>query len=239
MESSPETLYEGHRGRLRKRFLAAGLDGFQDYEIIELLLTLGMPRRDCKPLAKELLSRFTSVRGVLEADTAELKKVPGVGGNNIFGLKLGRALAERLLKEEVLARPAVRTARDVFDYLALSMRDLPREVFKALFLNAQHRVIGVEDLFEGTVDTSAVYLREIMQRALVLRAAGLICVHNHPAGDPGPSENDRQVTKGLVAACRIMGVRLMDHVIVGNNAYYSFADQGLLQKYELQAGTVL
>jgi DNA repair protein RadC len=223
---------EGHRERLRHRFLKTGLESFHDYEIVELLLTLGMPRKDCKIQAKDLLAKFGSLRRVLEADVNELQQVRGVGGRNIFGLKLGRALAERLLKEEVTDRPAVRTARDVCDYLAMAMRDLPREVFKTVFLNAQHRVLAVEDLAQGTVDSSAVYPREIMRRALELHATGVICVHNHPAGDPRPSDNDRQVTRLLVAAGQLMGVRLVDHVIIGSNAYHSFAEQGLVQQYE-------
>jgi DNA repair protein RadC len=112
------------------------------------------------------------------------------------------------------------------------MRDLKKEIFKVVFLDAQNQIITIEDLFAGTVDASSVYPREIMERALQLKAVGVVCVHNHPTGNPGPSDNDCQVTMYMVATGRLLGIRVMDHVIIGDNAYYSFADQGLITQYE-------
>lgn len=222
----------GHRERLRQKFLRSGLDGFHDYEVVELLLTLGTPRRDCKEAAKDLLKKFGSLREALEAEPEELVKVKGVGPNNVFGIKLARAVARRLLKEKVVKGQKLKTSREVYDYLNVSMQDLKKEVFKGVFLDAQHQVIAMEDLFEGTVDSSSIYPREIIKKAISLQATGIICVHNHPTGDPSPSENDKHVTRHLVAAGQLLQIHFVDHIIIGNGRHFSFADQGLIKEYE-------
>ncbi len=215
---------EGHRGRLRERFLKAGLAGFHDYEIIELLLTLGTPRRDCKQQAKEALKKFGSLRGVLEAETIDLQEIKGIGPINSFSLKLIQEVARKFLKEKAIKRPSCQTPKEVFDYLYHSMRDLKVEVFKVIFLDSRNRIIEIEDLFKGTLNKSAIYPREIMKKAISYNAISLIFAHNHPSGDPEPSDNDKEITKDLISSGKTMDIRVLDHIIIGDNKYYSFSD---------------
>jgi DNA repair protein RadC len=224
---------EGHRRRLREKFLRAGLNAFLDYEIIELLLTLGTPRRDCKEQAKKALREFRSLRGVLEADVHELRKIKGIGSHNVFGIRLVQEVSRRFLKDRMMSRPYCRSSREVFDYLYHSLRDLKKENFKVLFLDPKNQIIEEKTLFEGTVDSSAVYPREIMKDALRFDATSLIFVHNHPSGDPEPSLCDREITKELVFSAKVMQLKVLDHIIIGNNCFFSFADRGLIEDYDL------
>jgi len=222
---------EGHRKRLRERFNQSRLSAFLDYEIVELLLTLGTARKDCKPQAKEAIERFKTLRGVLEAPPEELQKIKGITDHNIFVIKFMQEIAREFLKEQVLDKPYCRSSKEVFDYLYHSMRDLKREVFKVMFLDAQNGVVEIADLFEGTLNASAIYPREIIQGAVKHNAAALIFVHNHPAGNPQPSDNDKQITQDLVFAGNMMQIKVLDHIVIGENRYFSFADAGLIEQY--------
>ncbi len=222
----------GHRRRLQKKFLQGGLAGFLDYEIIELLLTLGTPRKDCKGPAKKALERFKTLSAVLEAEEEDLQEIPGVGPHNIFGIKLIREVSRRFLKDRMMSRRACNSSREVFDYLYHTMRESSREKFKVLFLDAKNRIIEEKTIFEGTVDSSVVYPREIIRAALKFNAISLIFVHNHPSGDPAPSQCDREITKDLVFSAGVMQIKVLDHIIIGNNRYFSFADEGLIEDYE-------
>jgi len=224
---------EGHRERLREKFNQSGLGAFLDYEIVELLLTLGTTRKDCKPQAKEAIKRFKTLRGVLEAPLEELQKIKGISPYNTFVIKFVQEIAREFLKEQILNKPYCKSSKEVFDYLYHSMRDLKKETFKVMFLNAQNQVIGVENLFEGTLNASAVYPREVIEKAIRNNAAALIFAHNHPSGNPEPSDNDKQITQGLVFAANIMQMKVLDHIIIGDNSYFSFADEGLIEKYNL------
>ena len=219
--------------RLRKKFFRVGLQGFLDYEVVELLLALGTPRRDCKLPAKKALMRFRSLRGVLEAPPEELQEVEGIGPHNIFGIKLIQEVSRQFLKERMMSRPVCHSSREVFDYLYHSLRDARREKFKVIFLDAKNQVMEVKTYFEGTVDSSAVYPREIVKGALRYDASSVIFVHNHPSGDPSPSISDREITKELVFAFLVMQIKVLDHIIIGNNRYFSFADDGLIEEYEI------
>lgn len=225
--------FSGHRSRLREKFLRSRLNGFLDYEIIELLLTLGTPRRDCKAQAKEAIKRFKNLRGVLEADEEELHEIKGIGPHNIFGIKLIQEVSRRFLKERMMSRSVCHSPKEVFDYLYHSLRDLKKEKFMVIFLDAKNQIIEEKTFFEGTVDSSAVYPREIIKAALRYETSSLIFVHNHPTGDPEPSSSDRQITRELVFAASMMQIRALDHIIIGNNCYYSFADKGLIEEYTL------
>jgi DNA repair protein RadC len=222
----------GHRKRLRERFLKSGLAGFHDYEIIELLLTLGSPRKDCKQQAKEVIKRFKTLRGALSASLEELQQIDGIGAHSAFGIKLVWEVAEEFLKQKIVDKPVYKSAKEIFDYLYHSMRDLKKEVFKVIYLNSQNQVIDIADLFEGTVNASSIYPREIMRAAIKQDAVFLIFVHNHPSGDPDPSRYDNEVTRDLVFAGNIMQIKVLDHIIIGENRYYSFAAEGLIEKYE-------
>lgn len=223
----------GHRWRLREKFLNGGLKGFLDYEVVELLLTLGTPRRDCKVQAKEAMERFKVLRRVLEADQEELQEIKGIGEHNVFGIRLVQEVARRFLKEKMLSRPACHSSKEVFDYLYHSLRDAKTERFKVLLLDAKNYILEERTFFEGTVDSSAVYPREVIKAAVRFGASSLIFVHNHPSGDPEPSESDREITKELVFATSLMQIKVLDHIIIGNNCYFSFADHGLIDEYEL------
>ena len=229
---SDESL-EGHRKRLREKFIELGIGGFQDYEIVELLLTLGSPRRDCKKQAKEALRKFKTLRGVLEASLEELQQIKGIGPHNAFGIKLVQGVARKFLRERIIDKPIYKSSQEIFDYLYHSMRDLKKELFKVLYLNSQNQIIDTGDLFEGTITGSAVSPREVMEGALKHNAASLIFTHNHPSGNPEPSQNDKQVTRDLVYAAAIMQIKVLDHLIIGDNRYFSFAGEGLIEQYEM------
>jgi len=223
----------GHRKRLREKFIKSGLAGFHDYEIIELLLSLGTPRKDCKQQAKEALKKFKTLRGVLEAPPEELQQIDGIGSHSAFGIKLAQEVAREFLKEKIIDKPIYKSAQEVFDYLYHSMRDLKKEVFKVIYLNIQNQIIETEDLFEGTINSSSVSPREVVESAIKNNAASLIFVHNHPSGNPEPSKSDKELTRDLVYAGSIMRIRVLDHIIIGSNRYFSFAGEGLIEEYEL------
>ncbi len=223
---------EGHRRRLREKFLKFGLNGFLDHEIIELLLTLGTPRKDCKAAARQALREFKDFRSVLEAPAEDLKTVPGIGPMNVFGIMLVKEVSRRYLKDRMMSRPVCGSSREVYEYLLHSMRDQKKEKFKVIFLDAKNRVIEEKTLFEGTIDASAVYPREVIRDALRYGATSLIFAHNHPSGDPEPSACDREITCDLVFAARVMQLKVLDHIIIGNNRYFSFADRGLIREYD-------
>jgi len=224
---------QGHRKRLREKFVKSGLAGFHDYEIVELLLTLGSPRKDCKPLAKEAIKNFKTLRGVLEAPIDELQEINGIGPQNAFGIKLVREVAREFLKEKIIDKPIYKSSQEVFDYLYHSMRDLKKEVFKVIYLNSQNQIIDTADLFEGTVNSGVISPREVMENAIKHYAVSLLFVHNHPSGNPDPSRGDKELTRDLVYAASIMRIKVLDHIIIGNNRYFSFAGEGLIEGYEL------
>jgi DNA repair protein RadC len=220
---------EGHRQRLRERFLTAGLDGFHDYEVIELLLTLGTPRKDCKETAKAALKKFKTLQGVFEAETSELCEVQGIGPNNVFGIKLVKAVWDRYLEKRAVREDPLTNAEALFDYLYHNMGAKDRECFRVLYLDAKNRVLGSEVLFEGTLTASSVYPREVVKSALSHRSAAVIFAHNHPSGDPAPSPADFSVTRQLIFACMTMGITVHEHLVIGDHAYFSFADNGHIQ----------
>ncbi len=222
--SSPK----GHYSRLRQRFLSAGIDGFLDYEVVELLLKLADNRRDQKITAKLLLNTFKSLRGVLEANPEQLKKNKGIGDANIFGLKLVQSVARRYLKEQIIGENYIQSSENVLDYLRHNLRDRGREVFLVVLLNGRNQVLDIVELFEGTLTTSAVYPREVIKLILEKDAAAVIFVHNHPSGNPNPSKDDQNLTQKLKAACSTIDVQLHDHLIIAGNDYTSMADKGMV-----------
>ena len=219
---------KGHRQRLRYKFLKSGLEGFHDYEIIELLLTIGTPRKDCKQPAKNALKKFGSLKAVLETDSKELKEIKGIGDNNIFGLKIAQAVARRYLADRVIDKDFIRSSDEVLDYLQHNLRDKNREVFLVIYLNGRNQILKLEELFKGTLSTSAVYPREVVKRALDNNAAAIVLVHNHPSGNSTPSQDDLAITKKLKEATQSIDVSVHDHLIIAGNDVYSFADHGIL-----------
>jgi DNA repair protein RadC len=222
----------GHRKRLGERLLDGGLAGFHDYEIVELLLSLGTPRRDCKQPAKEAIRRFKTLWGVLEASLEELQEIDDIGPHNAFGIKLMQEVARKFLKEKIVDKPVYTSSQEIFDFLYYSMRGLKKETFKVIYLNSQNQIIDIADLFEGTVNIIVVHPREVIEGALKNNAVSLIFVHNHHSGDPTPSRTDHQLTRDLIFAGIILQIKVLDHIIIGDRNYFNFKEEGLIEKYE-------
>ena len=222
---------EGHRARLREKFLRGGLAGFLDYEVIELLLTLNTPRRDCKESAKALMEKFSTLQAVLEASPKELKTVKGVGDANILGVKLIKEIAERYLEKRIIERDVVRNRSDLIAYLNTWIGNRNKECFAGIFLDAKNRVIASDILSSGSLTVSSVYPREVIKKALEYNAASLIFAHNHPSGDPQPSGRDIAITRRLVFALGYVGIRVHEHLISVGDQFYSFQENGYIDQF--------
>lgn len=223
----------GHRSRLRDRFLKGGLDGFSDAEVLELLLSFGTPRTDCKVPARQALDRFGSLAAVFEAGSSELLEVDGIGPKNSFAVRFVRAVASRYLKERLRGKRYLHSSDQVRDFLLHSMRGLKKEIFVAIFLDSSHAIIDSETIAEGTLANTAVYPRELLLRSLYHNAAALIVAHNHPSGEISPSRQDRHLTKTLYLAASFLDINLLDHLIIGEDTF-SFADHGLMDEIKRQ-----
>jgi len=223
MTESPESLphYYGHRERLRERFRHAGAEAINDYELLELLLFRAIPRRDVKPLAKNLIATFGSFAEVISAPIARLAKVEGLGTTAITELKLVHAAASRLARGQVRKRPVLSSWSNVIDYCRTTMAFAEKEQFRVLFLDKRNQLIVDEVQQTGTVDHTPVYPREVVKRALELSATALILVHNHPSGDPTPSGADIEMTRTIVEVAKPLGIAVHDHIIVGRDGHAS------------------
>ena len=225
-ENKPDAA--GHRNRLRQRFLESGPGALADYEMLELLLFQAIPRRDTKPIAKALMERFGTYRGVLRADTAALMDVKGMGEAGAVMFKVIADAAERLARDEVMERPVISSWDKLLDYLRIGMADKKTEHFRILFLDVKNSLIADEEQQHGTVNHTPIYPREVVKRALELAASAIILVHNHPSGNPAPSQADIQMTKTISDAAKGVNIALHDHIIVAKEGVLSFKDQGLL-----------
>ncbi|HKQ45602.1 MAG TPA: DNA repair protein RadC [Rhizomicrobium sp.] len=226
--SSESTGTDGHRERLRARFLKGGADAMPDYELLELTLFAAIPRRDTKPLAKALLARFGSFAEVIAAPRARLLEVEGVGESVANHLKIVEAAAHRLSKTGVIGRPALSSWATLLDYCTAAMARAANEEFRVLFLDRKNILIADEVQHRGTVDHTPVYPREIVKRALELCASAIILVHNHPSGDPAPSKADILMTREVVSAAKALSIAVHDHLVIGRGGHASFKSLGLL-----------
>jgi DNA repair protein RadC len=227
VSKSVESGSSGHRGRLRERLLDAGPDGFHDYELIEYLLTLTIPRVDTKPLAKRLLDDFGGIGPLLSASPDTLRR-EGVSEAAIAALKIAHAAALRMLETRIEGQPVLSSWDALGDYLHATMAHRRTEEVRILFLNAKNMLLANEALWQGSVDEASVHVREVIARAIALGATALIIVHNHPSGDPTPSSQDIRLTRDLVEAGRHMKVTVHDHVIVGAQGRTSMRAMGLI-----------
>ena len=218
----------GHRKRLRERFLQSGLDGFLDYEIVELLLTLGTPRKDCKSIAKEATKKFGRLRGVLEATPEELQQIKGLGPHNIFGLKLFQALSTRYAKEKLPKKVNFDSPQAVAIFLQEKIGREKKEHFYLLALDSKNNLVKMNNVSTGILDASLVHPREVFREAIQASAAKVIIAHNHPSGDTEPSEGDLVITNRLVEAGKILEIAVVDHIIVTNTNFLSFKEKKLL-----------
>jgi DNA repair protein RadC len=223
----PDRDQAGHRTRLRKRLFDAGPEGFHDYELVEYLLTLTIPRVDTKPLAKRLIHDFGGIGPLLSASPDTLRR-EGLTDPTIAALKIAQATALRLLETGIQDKPLLSSSDALGDYLHAQMAHSRVEEVRILFLNAKNMLIANEALWQGSVDEASVHVREVIARAIALGATALIIVHNHPSGDPTPSTQDIRLTRDLVEAGRHMKVTVHDHVIVGAQGRTSMRAMGLI-----------
>lgn len=220
--------YRGHRARLRRRFLDIGADGLDDYELLELLLFAAIPQRDVKPLAKELLSTFGDLWGVVNAPQERLRRFAHCKDTVIATLRVTGAIALRMGRSRVLNRPVLSSWQRLLDYCHGILDHESVEQFRLLFLDRRNVLIADEVHQRGTIDHTPVYPREVLKRALDLGAASLILVHNHPSGDPTPSRADIEMTREIVKAAAMIGITVHDHLVIGRQGHASFKSLGLL-----------
>ena len=231
---------EGHRQRLRDKFATRGIDALNDDEVLELLLTLGTPRRDCKKTGRLLLQKFGSLSAVLEATQFELQKIAGIGPQNSFAIHFIQNVARRYLHQRLQTKNYLRSSKEVGDFLIHSMRNLKKEVFQAIFLDTSFGIIDSKILFEGSLAVNQIYPREFIRMILDHHAAAVVIAHNHPSGSLEPSAADRSLTKNLFLACSLIDVRLLDHLIIGAaNKPFSFADHGIMEEIKQACSSLL
>ena len=219
---------DGHRGRMRTRLLTAGPQSLADYELLEMVLFLALPRRDTKPIAKALLTRFGSFAAAIAAPLNDLRSMEGIGDAGAAALKTVHAAALRLAQSELVNRPLLNNWDGLIDYLKAALSRERVEQFRVLFLDTRNRLIADEAQARGTVNHTPVYPREVVKRALELHATALILVHNHPSGDPTPSRDDIEMTREVKQAADSLSIVLHDHIIIGNERWVSFRKEGLL-----------
>lgn len=222
MKPDEEPHYRGHRTRLRERFAEVGEQAMRDYELLELVLFRSIPQRDVKPLAKAMIARFGSFAEVIGAPRERLIEIDGIGEATALDLKLVEAAARRLARGAIGERAVLASWKDVIEYCRTAMAFSEREQFRILFLDKRNFLIADEVQSNGTVDHTPVYPREVVKRALELSASALILVHNHPSGDPTPSNADIRMTNDLQNIAKPLGIALHDHIIVGRNGHASF-----------------
>jgi DNA repair protein RadC len=226
--SSEAPHYHGHRMRLRERFRGAGADALSDYELLEMVLFRALPRGDVKPLAKSLIKKFGSFAEVVHAPATRLREIDGVGEATITELKLIAAAANRVAKGQMQQRTMLSSWNEVIDYCRTSMAFADKEQFRILFLDKRNQLISDEVQQVGTVDHTPVYPREVIKRALELSATAIILVHNHPSGDPTPSQADITMTRAIIDIAAPLGISVHDHIIVGKNGHASLKGMKLM-----------
>jgi DNA repair protein RadC len=216
----------GHRGRLKEKFLRNGFEGFLDYEVIELLLILGTPRKDCKQIAKNIVSKYKSVSKALNSSIDELTKIPGIGENNSIAFKVFQELQKLHAKESIQEVSQLSSPPKIFDYLRHRIGSKKQEYFTVLCLDIRNKLI-VEESTIGTLSASLVHPREVFKIAIQNSSSSIVVAHNHPSGDVEPSEADISTTKRLVDAGKLLGISIIDHLIISTDRYYSFKENNL------------
>ncbi len=228
MSEKPEHQASGHRARLRGRLLEQGGDALLDHELVEYLLALAIPRRDTKPLAKQLLAHYGGLSALITADAENIARQPGMGETSTAALKIVQATALRLLSEPVREQPILASWQALLDYLRADMAHLTIERMRVLYLNSKNQLVRDEIASEGSIDQTAVYVREIIRRAMDLGSAAIILVHNHPSGDSSPSRQDITMTREIADAGKKLGVSVHDHIIIGKDGFSSMRSAGLI-----------
>jgi DNA repair protein RadC len=226
--SSDTPHYKYHRQRLKKKFSDSGVSSFHDYEVLELLLSYAIPRKDVKPLANELLREFGSLKGLMDAEKDSIVKVKGIGTHTATLIKLIKEIGILYLKEKAKEKPQIACTSELLDYCKTYMGGLKDERFCVMYLDAQNRMTNIETIQEGIMNQAVVYPRKVLENALKQKASAVILVHNHPSGQVKPSDADIRLTKTIQETARILDIIVHDHVIIGENRFFSFREEGLI-----------
>lgn len=216
--------YIGHRQRIKTKYEKSGLNGWLDYEVLELVLSYAIPRKDTKSIARELLSRFKSINGILNADNRDLQSINGISKHTALFLNLLKDVSVLYMEKRMFGRDLLSSPQVVYDYLKISLKGLMDEGFKMLFLDNRNQLIAMETLKNGTVNQTIVFPRKIVERALYHNAVGVLIAHNHPSGSLEPSQEDQEVTKDIREALKTVDITLLDHIIIGGNEFFSFRE---------------
>ena len=219
--------YTGHRSRLKEKYSKCGIKGWLEYEVLEFALIFVIPRKDTKPIARELLSRFKTLNGVLNADIKELEEIKGVSAHTAMFICLLKDISVCSFEKNLYDKDLIASPEVACDYLKAALNGSCNEEVRALFLDSRNRLVALENIQEGTVNSSVIYPRKIVERALYNHAAGVIIAHNHPAGSLTPSAADIKSTKVIKDALKTVDIGLVDHIIVGGNGYFSFKENGV------------
>lgn len=216
--------YIGHRQRIKTKYEKSGLNGWLDYEVLELVLSYAIPQKDTKSIARELLSRFKSINGILDADNRDLQSINGISKHTALFLNLLKDISVLYMEKRMFEKDLLSSPQIVYDYLKVSLKGLIDEGFKMLFLDNRNQLIAMETLKNGTVNQTIVFPRKIVERALYHHAVGVLIAHNHPSGSLEPSQEDQEVTKDIREALKTVDITLLDHIIIGGNEFFSFRE---------------
>jgi DNA repair protein RadC len=227
MGISSKPTYVGHRSRIKEKYEKSGLQGWHDYEVLELLLSYAIPRKDTKAIAKELLAEFKTLNGVLDADSKALQSVKGLSKHSALFLKLLKDVSVLYMEKGLHKRDLLSSPQAVCDYLKVALKGLSDEAFCMLFLDGRNQLIESETLKTGTVNRAVVFPRKIVERALYHHAVSVIVAHNHPSGALKPSQEDRDITRAIKEALKTVDITLLDHIIIGGNGFFSFKEKNI------------
>jgi DNA repair protein RadC len=228
MQADPGDYNRDHRKRLREKFLKSGTEAFHEYEILELLLTYAIPRKDVKPQAKEFLREFGSLKGVVDADIDDLIKIKGIGKDSAILVKLVKEIAALYLKQKAKEKKQVTCTTELLDFCRTVMGAKKDEEFCVIYLDAQNQIIEFETIQRGVVNQAVVYPRQVLESALKKKASAIILAHNHPSGHVRPSDADIRLTKTIQETAKVLDILVHDHIIIGENRFFSFREEGLM-----------
>lgn len=217
-----------HRKRLRQKFLTAGIGAFLDHEVLELLLTFDIPRKDVKPLAKRLLAAFGSLKGIMDAGIGDLQKTPGIGENGVVLIKLIKELSALYLLQKARGKSQIACTSELLDFCRTAMGGKKDEEFCVIFLDAQNQIIDCKTIQKGVANQAVVYPRQVLEEALHRKASAIILAHNHPSGHVRPSDADIRLTKTIQETARMLDILVHDHIIIGEDRFFSFREEGLM-----------
>ncbi len=228
MHADPEDYNRDHRKRLRLKFLTSGIEAFHDYEVLELFLTYAIPRMDVKPQAKELIRTFGSIKEAVDADIADLVKIKGIGKDSAVLIKLVKEIAALYLKQKAKEKKQVTCTSELIDFCRTVMGGKKDEEFCVIYLDAQNQIIEFETIQRGVVNQAVVYPRQVLESALKKKASAIILAHNHPSGHVRPSDADIRLTKTIQETAKVLDILVHDHIIIGENRFFSFREEGLM-----------